>query len=239
MTTRLVVNGCSYMNAYSRGNGHTDLANNLGIPNAVSLAIPGSCNSRIIRTTLKDSYQTTENTLYIIGLTFLARGELPINTTQDLFEGRWLSTQHFHLLDKNKSDLHWTDSDSKKYIELKNKTEIFTQEDRLENLMYLLVSMIGNLLHRGHQIIVFRQPDDLHECELDNIKFTPLKKCVNIVDGLKWSAIPWQVSKNIQFSPKDYELPSGIRHPLSGEHGPLNEFLIEYIHQHTLHLSVL
>jgi hypothetical protein len=227
------------MNRYGLGQGHVELAAQLGIKNSFNLAIPGSCNSRIIRTTLKDSYQTTEKTLYIIGLTFLARGELPINAEQDLFEGRWLSTQHFHLLNKNKSDLHWTESDSKKYMELKTKSEMFTEEDRLENLMYLLVSMIGDLLRRGHQIVVFRQPDDLHECELDNIKFTLLKKCVNIIDGLKWAAIPWQVSQNIQFAPEDANLPMGIRHPLSGEHGSLNNFLLHHIKQHDLHLSVL
>lgn len=237
--TRLVSNGCSYMATFGRGNGHVDLAARLNIKNSASLAIDGSCNSRIIRTTLKDSYQTKEKTLYVLGLTFLSRGELPINAKEDPFEGRWLSTQHFQFPNNNKVASYWTEANSKKYMDLKNRTEIFTVEDRLEQLMYSLLGMIGDLLHRGHQVLVFRQPDDVYDSELDSSKFALLKNCVNIVDGLKWAAIPWQVDNNVKFSPEDIKHASGIRHVLPGEHDPLNKFLVEYINKHALYLSVL
>jgi hypothetical protein len=68
MTTRLVTNGCSYMRGIVRGNGHIELANSLGINHTQDLSLAGSCNSRIIRTTLKDSFGTDQSTLYIIGL---------------------------------------------------------------------------------------------------------------------------------------------------------------------------
>jgi len=237
--TRLVVNGCSYMAAYRNGNGHIDLATRLNITTSLSLAIPGSCNSRIIRTTLKDSYQTTEKTLYIIGLTFLSRSELPINAKEDPFEGRWLSTQHFQFPGNDKVASYWTESNSKKYMDIKNRTDVFTVSDRLENLMYLLTSMTGDLLHRGHQVIVFRQPDDVYDSELEKSKFAPLKNCVNIIDGLKWSAIPWQADNNVKFSPEDLKHAPGVRHVLAGEHAPLNKFLVEYINKHALYLPVL
>lgn len=227
------------MAGYAMGGGHQELAKKLNIGNAESLAVNGSCNSRIIRTTLKDSYSTTEKTLYIIGLTFLARGELPINAQQDAFEGRWLSTQHFQFPDNNKCLAYWTESDTKKYIELKNKTEADSVEDRLENLMYQLVSMINDLVSRGHQILVFRQPEDAYDHCLDTPKFTLLKKCVNILNGLTWAAIPWQFSNGAEFAPGDLVHPIGIRHALPGEHGPLNNFLLYYIKQHDLYLPVL
>ncbi len=59
----LVVNGCSYMEAYADGLGPLDLANRLGIPTADTLALGGSANTRIIRTTLKHSYQTDRPTI--------------------------------------------------------------------------------------------------------------------------------------------------------------------------------
>ena len=74
---RLVVNGCSYMKMFSEG-GIKDLSQRLEINFTKSLALSGSCNSRIIRTTLKDSYQTSMPTLYVIGTTYLSRHELPL-----------------------------------------------------------------------------------------------------------------------------------------------------------------
>jgi len=227
------------MASYAMGKGHLDLADKLNIEHSTSLAVNGSCNSRIIRTTLKDSYATTEKTLYVVGLTFLARGELPINVQQDPFEGRWLSTQHFQFPDNNKCQPYWTDSDTKKYVELKNKTEADSVEDRLDHLMYQLLSMVNDLTSRGHQILIFRQPEDAYDCYLDSSEFTLLKKCVNIVDGLSWAAIPWQYSNGTKFTPGDSIHPNGIRHVVPGEHGPLNNFLLDYIKQHDLYLSVL
>ena len=237
--TRLVVNGCSYINHYANGGGHVDLAQQLNIPVSHDLSFPGSCNSRIIRTTLKDSYHTEEKTLYILGLTFLSRGELPINANEDPFEGKWVSSPYWEDPGSLKLASYWVESNFKKYIYLKNRTEISTVEDCLEQLMYLLLGMVGDLLHRGHQVLVFRQPDDVYNSELDNLKFAPLTNCVNIVDGLKWAAIPWQANNNAKFVPEDIKHPTGIRHVLSGEHGPLNKFLIEYIKKHALYLPVL
>lgn len=236
--TRLVVNGCSYIAGYATGNGHIDLASRLNINNAISLAIPGSCNSRIIRTVLKDSYTTTHKTLYVLGITFLNRTELPISANKNLFEGKWLSIQehvnpYYHYVD------HWTKTDTEQFIDLKIKAELGSIEDYLEQLMYQLLSMIGDLINRGHYIIVFRNPGDLYDEYLGNARFTKLYECVNIVNGLSWQAIPWQLEQGIKFDPRDSALGFDIRHPLPGEHGPLNNFLVEYINKHALYLPVL
>ena len=100
MIKLLVVNGCSYAQVYANGNGHIDLARRLGIvghhniPQAVSLGIGGSANSRILRTTLKHSYITQVPTLYVLGLTFISRLELPICNPDNEFEGRWANPQN-------------------------------------------------------------------------------------------------------------------------------------------------
>jgi hypothetical protein len=226
------------MNTYSCGNGHIDLADRLGIATAASLAVPGSCNSRIIRTTLKDSYSTNDKTLYVIGLSFLARGEIPIGNDRDSLEGRWLSTLHFQF-PKNKVMPYFTESEVERFVELKIKTEMYSVEDLLEQLMYQLLSMINDLLHRGHQVLVFRNPEDTYNHCLDHTEFTQLKKCVNIIDGLAWSAILWQIEQGIKFVPGDVKHPPGIRHPMPREHNPLNNFLSEYIKEHALYLPVL
>lgn len=231
--TRLVVNGCSYMQAYAIGNGHVDLAKKLNISTAVSLAKPGSCNSRIIRTTLKDSYLTIEKTLYIIGLTFLGRTELPIADTGDSFEGKWLSIQN-----KFNPNYHynnqWTDDNCKQFIEIKLKAELYSIDDYLEQLMYQVLSMVGDLISRGHKVVVFRNPADSYDDCLTNSKFAQLNNCNNIVDGLKWKA-----EQGIKFDPADSNLNDDIKHPLPGEHASLNNFLFEYINKNALYLPIL
>jgi len=221
------------MEAYARGDGHIDLANKLNISNTTSLAVPGSCNNRIIRTTLKDSYCTTEKTLYIIGVTFLGRIELPINREQDAFEGRWLSFQN--TINPNHRYVDWWNAaDVKTVIDLKLKTELSGNEDQLENLMYQLLSMVGDLKSRGHQILIFRQVDNIYNNLLSKEKFIKLKNYVNIIDGLKWKAINWQHEQGIKFNPEDINLGFDVRHPLPGEHDPLNTFLLDYIKKYNL-----
>ena len=226
------------MDSYARGNGHADLAKQLNIDSAISLALSGSCNSRIVRTTLKDSYQTLEKTLYIIGLTFLGRTELPIADTGDEFEGKWISIQNefnptYHYNDQ------WTKTDFEQFLKIRLKAELYAIDDYLEQLMYQLLSMIGDLTNRGHRVVIFRNPADIYNDRLLNTKFAKLTECVNIVNGLTWAAIPWQAAQHIKFDPTDGHLNDGIRHPAPGEHKPLNNFLIEYINKHALHLPVL
>lgn len=238
MITRLVVNGCSYMYSYTKGGGHNDLANRLNISVAKSLTVPGSCNSRIIRTTLKDSYQTTEPTLYIVGLSFLGRSEFPIHHDTDEFEGRWTSIQNSVIPCARYLD-HWTKKDTEKFIEIKLKLESHGLEDYVENFQYQLLSMINDLKYRGHQVVVFRLPADVIDQVLSLKKFDKLRECVNIVDGLQWKGLLWQYENGVNPDPADEHLPLDIRHPLPGEHGPLNNFLFEYLNKHALYLSVL
>ena len=97
---RLVVNGCSYMNAYTCGGGHKDLGARLNIPNQVDLSQSGCSNGRIIRTTLKDSFLTQEKTFYLLGITFIVRNEITIlqlprhEKELDSFEGKWTNPQN-------------------------------------------------------------------------------------------------------------------------------------------------
>ena len=79
---RLVVNGCSYMNAYAQGGGHEDLASRLKIDTAVDQTQSGCANNRIIRTTIKDSHYN-ESTLYVLGMTFVGRSEATILKVQN------------------------------------------------------------------------------------------------------------------------------------------------------------
>ena len=232
MIARLVTNGCSYMGCYSRGNGHFDLSAKLKITDCNAIDKLGSCNSRIIRTTLKDSYLTETSTLYVVGLSFSNRHEIPVSVARD-FEGRWVNTRG--PLDEVKYYEHfWTVEDTTCLNEMLLKSEVYALEDILEDLMYRVLSMISDLKSRGHQVLVFQQPGIYPNNLLDKQKFNPLKNHVNIIGGLNWSALNWQRSQGIKFDPIDKHLREDIQHPLPGEHGPLNEFLFDYISRNKL-----
>ena len=251
--TRLVANGCSYMEVYTLGKGHTDLAQRLGIDKAESLALGGSANSRIIRTTLKDSYTATEPTLYVLGMTFVARNEIPIlkvdltkpgasdDYLRDLsLEGRWTNPQS--QMFKKYWEHHWTQQDTDRYVELMRKAEAYSSLDRTEDLMYRFLSMISDLQSRGHDAVIYNQADitftdPLQKGQIlsDAPKLKLFKSSKNFVHGLVWTAIQWQHSQGVASTTpnnlinRNNETPEEMKHRKPGEHQKLNEYLTAYI----------
>jgi hypothetical protein len=239
----LVVNGCSYMEGYARGNGHSDLAKQLGIASAESLAIGGSANSRIIRTTVKHSYQAAEPTFYIMGLTFVSRSELPILRVKDEvadFEGRWINPQNQEFADRY--DHFWNRDWSEQFVKFKLMTEVYSLIDRTEDLMYNTLSAIHSLQSRGHRVLVYQQADTDYHGFLNTPKLQPYQSTKNIIDGFKFAAVIYQHEQGVAKEPDvgagnfigPKAVPEHIRHPKPGQHQVLNDFLVDYIRTHNL-----
>jgi hypothetical protein len=256
----LVVNGCSYMDVYASGRGHIDLASQLGIPNAIDLSKGGSANSRILRTTLKHSYTLTEPALYILGMTFVSRSEIPILRYEvgvepdTSFEGRWTNPQN--QFTKNLWEHFWTEKDSRDWVETQHKVEVYSLLDRTEDLMYRMLATISDLTSRGHQVIMFQQADASYMFDepvgtsiIDSPRLALFASTKNIIQGFRWLAIQWQHEQGVPTtsytnmlvknpilmpgSPSD--TPENIKHRQTGKHQLLNQFLVDYIHNE-LHL---
>lgn len=250
MIQNLVVNGCSYTECYARGNGHIDLAKQLKIthqwqsktPNVTSLSIGGSANSRIIRTTIKHSYQTKEPTFYIMGMTFVSREELTILKGDDInptFEGRWCNPQNLEFSDNY--DHFWSREESEKFVEFKLKTEVYSLLDRTENLMYNILSAIHSLHARGHRVLVYQQADVSYRYLLDNPSLALLSSTDCIIDGFNWCAIEYQHEQGVEklpLAPGNFigpkTVPDHMRHPVPGHHQVLNDYLVNYINDHNI-----
>jgi len=229
----LVVNGCSYMESYAAGQGHVDLAKQLGLSNATSLAIGGSANSRILRTTLKHSY-TAPPTLYVLGMTFLSRLEIPICEPENDFEGRWVNPQNQEF--RQRWQYEWTQADSDQFVEIKLKSEVFSILDRAEDLMYRMLSTISDLQSRGHRVLMFQQADNLYTNLLNEPRLALFDR-PEIVGKFAWRATAWQAEQGVQ--PKDYGpgapyVPPDMTHPAIGHHQMLNEYLTNYIQERKL-----
>lgn len=229
----LVVNGCSYMESYAIGNGQAELADQLGLTNPVSLAIGGSANSRILRTTLKHSY-TAPPTFYVLGMTFLSRLEIPICEPVNEFEGRWVNPQNQEF--STRWQYGWTKKDSDQFVETKLKSEIYSILDRIEDLMYRMLSTISDLKSRGHRVLMFQQADTLYIDLLDNPRLR-FFDCPEIIDKFRWRSIAWQVGQGVQ--PTKYpvgsqHVPLEMTHPAIGHHQLLNKYLTNYIQEYKL-----
>jgi hypothetical protein len=220
------------MEVYAAGHGQDDLGSRLNIKHSSSLAIGGSANSRIIRTTLKHSYLTTVPTFYAIGATFLSRNEIAILTRDDnAFEGTWTNPQNQQF--KDRWIPTWTQRDTEKYVELKLKSDMFSTIDRLEDLQYRWLSLIESLRSRGHGCVIYQQSDDLHLEYMDDPRMKFFNLYPEIVNGYRWRAIAWQYHQGI---PPAYQsgVPDEMKHPATGHHQLVNEYLADYIKQQQL-----
>jgi len=233
MIKQLVVNGCSYMETYASGQGHVDLAKQLGLEPYPSLAIGGSANSRILRTTIKHSYAAPP-TMYVLGMTFLSRLEIPICEQLNEFEGRWVNPQNQEF--KGRWQFGWDHHESDKFVETKLKTEVYSILDRIEDLMYRMLSVIADLKSRGHGVLMFQQADNLYADFLNDPRLALFNQ-PEILGKFAWRAVPWQHEQGVPptiYPAGTQYVPKEITHPLSGHHQKLNEYLTTYIREHNL-----
>jgi len=219
------------MDCYAQGGGHKDLATKLNIDNAVNLTQSGCANGRIIRTTLKDSYDN-EPTLYVLGMTFLNRKEAPIldlekdEKEESSFEGKWTNPQN--QIFQKRWNSYWKQKDTDDFVNLKLKEEIIGTVDLAEDLMLRMCAMIDSLKLRGHDAIIYQQADTCYQPFLDTPRLALFKKYSQFIEGFKWCAIQWQHSQGVPalgdpFPSKYGKAPEDIQHREPGEHKVLNE----------------
>lgn len=218
------------MYTYASGQGHHDLAERLDIPVASSLAVSGSANSRILRTTLKHSYTTNRPTFYVLGMTFLSRDELPLLKATNNFEGAWTNPQNQDH--KRLWQPPWTAQDTDTYVELKLKWEWNTQIDRAEDLQYRMLSLISDLRSRGHGVLIYNQADDTLDKWQNDARLRLLGETGSIIQAYRWRAIQYQHEQDVPFM--DYgdssnNIPDNMKHRVAGYHDTLNVYLVDYI----------
>lgn len=234
MVNRLAINGCSYMQYFSDGGGHIDLANRLGIARADNIARNGSCNDRIVRTTLKDSF-SNEPTLYVMGISFLTRFELPILSGRDEFEGKWISvTTAGGTSGQYEFDTFFDDKKIKEYSHFWDRCTVLGLEDLMEDLMYRIMSMIDSLTRRGHRIVIFNTAEHTVDSYIFKLKFNLLRSLPAIIDGLQWKSISWQFDQGAAWPAIDEQYPRDCRHVRPGDHSYLNTYLVDYINKNNL-----
>jgi hypothetical protein len=234
MIDTLIINGCSYNEVYAAGPGPKKLAQTLALSKAESIALGGSNNSRILRTTLKHSYQSKSKNLYLIGLTFLSRWELPIvdSSPGQQFEGRWINPQS-QQRQENQIQPNWTSTDTTVFKDLMFKSSTWGIADLLEDLMYKCLATASDLHRRGHAVVFWNNCDDLVEPEIEknSHRFELLNQDI-FIDKLTWCAVPWQHQQGAK--PIQYQLgtqlpPNHLHHIHPDSYQLLNQYLTDWI----------
>ena len=161
----LYANGCSFTN-----DNHVHLkldqplyaeilANRLGI-SCMNNAFPGSCNRRIIRTTIRDCVSNNfgPETFVLVQLTFLERTEKPYQIAKHNAWKKTHRTAEWELHESVKLD----DPDNRPYSE--NFLRHFDLKAELLNLATDLVMMTGFLQYRNIPYYVFFYPNLSGQC---------------------------------------------------------------------------
>jgi hypothetical protein len=230
--SRLASIGCGYMQGYAHGQGHLDLAQRLSIDSAVDLSLSDSSNSRIFRVLSADSLKTPDPTLYVIGLTFLGRWDLPLNKHPREQEGRWVSFQNHRSVIQSLEHSVLSPGEFDNLLDIKLKIEAFSISDRLFDLALDLRNIIHSLRQRDHGCVIFNTADDLILPWLNDNSIKDLLDVPEIIDGLRWMSVPYQFDYGVTASHFDTEyadVPLHHRHTNPGEHEVLNDFLTNYI----------
>jgi hypothetical protein len=108
-------------------------------------------------------------------------------------------------------------------------------QDAGMDLQWRLLSLIDTLHYNQHRVVIFNTAEHGVDYWLvDNPKFDPIRKRKEVIDGLLWRSIPWQLNQGARWPTEDEIYPWDCRHVTPGDHKWLNEFLVNYINNNNI-----
>lgn len=218
----ILINGCSFLS-----NGHykthfKELVN----ADVVNLAKAGSCNRRIIRTTVDYIEQHPTVNLVILGLTFFDRQEIPILKYPKKEEGRWVSYNSRGLqgsfINRNDKLITGTYDQVDDYIQQRYRFDI--NEFYLDQLYTDLRLLIGYLNSREIGLCILNMCDKHH-------KKVSFGKSVMPLDFI---ANEFMETSGCRSPDEDKQLPFNARHHFEDDVLILVEYILKYIRENDI-----
>jgi hypothetical protein len=201
----------------------------------INAGVPGSCNRRIIRTTLRDL--SNKNGIALIGLTFISRTELwqpkLANNSND---------GDFHSIDIEQTGLNWQQGliktivpDVYKYANsdvldyYKQWLLHYNPESELTNLLTDIILLSGWLTLNNIKHLIFSNVDVLPTVDFNAPFIKSLHASIlenkNIIDP--WSFSFGTYALSCGHKPKDYHLYGVHGHPGEQAHQEFSQYLLE------------
>lgn len=217
----ILINGCSFLS-----NGHYETHfRELINAKVINLAKPGSCNRRIIRTTL-EYVEKNPIDLVILGLTFFDRQEIPILKYPNRVEGNWVSYNSMGLQGSfvNTTDelLNGTYNQIENFIRQRYKFDI--NEFYLDQLYTDLKLLSGYLSNSGIGLCVLNMCDKHHKTIKLGKSIMPLNFIAN----------EFMENAGCKFPVEDQDLPINARHHFEGDVLVLVEHILKYIRENDI-----
>lgn len=217
----ILVNGCSFMDNWHYAH---DLRRLLSA-DVINLAKPGSCNRRIIRTTV-DHIQKNPVDLVIIGLTFYDRQEGPFLVQPKEREGHWVSY--------NSQGLHGTFIESTDACEdatykmvddyVKDRYRFDIGPKYLEQLYLDIEMFTGYLCNKGIAYCIINMCDKHHNKEFSDPGIVPLSFIAN----------EFMEGRGVQTVDADKSLPPNARHHYGPDTICFTEYVVDYIKKNNI-----
>ena len=205
----------------------------------INKAIPGSCNRRIIRTTLRDVNEIADDVLVLIGLTFISRSEIwrpdlpAVDNDGHFYQIR--PTQNVSwtngLMDSIVPNIHEkVDPVVSEYY--KEWIIHYNRESQMTELCTDLFMLIGWLRSKGIKYKIFSNVDKLEGSEyvgynspfISSLQDTILKD-EGVIDPWKFSFGTFAREQGLQ--PKDEHLYGIHGHPGARAHELFAKYLLE------------
>lgn len=237
--SKLLLNGCSYAHRwahewYTTGN-ISALAQRLGYDETVSLAVSGSSNARIFRTTLEYLTLNPDVDFVVIALTFYNRFEAPWASPRPI-EGRWVSYSHNGVTNRE-SDEHlvYERPEIKRYIDDRYRYDLGVEY--IDALLADLIFFTGWLDAQGYKYCIINPCERLYADDkgmFDTAKMRWIRENPKIVDIENFIANKWMHEQGAVCPEDETNLDPMYRHYGNDGFTMLNEFMYNYITKNCL-----
>lgn len=209
---KVLLNGCSFMDNYHYREQFAELL----VADVVNIAKPGSCNRRIIRTTVEHVEQNHTD-LVILGLTFYDRQESPFANKLD----PWVSynAQGIQAVFSNIADYQSIEEFAQlnRYVDARYRYDI--NQHYLDSLYLDLRMLAGYLTYKNIKYCIFNTCDRHHKPVDLGTGFIPFNFIGN----------EFLEQKGAEYFEQDSELPQNARHHYGKDVIILTQYLVDYI----------
>jgi hypothetical protein len=231
---KLLVNGCSFSANYYLAN---NLAKQIGLDGAVSIANGGSSNRRIIRTTLEYLEEHNDIGFVLIGLSFSRRKEgtfLPVEKDVDNWVQYSNNGIQWHYIPEG-SKFKTSKEQVEQYIQDVYATDLDIKH--IDQLLCDLTLLSGYLSNRGinHLFYNFCERRYLEYFENVNSKYQQIvERNPHIVPLDKFIANLFLYEHGAKYAEPEERWMPFARHYNGDEYIHLNNYFIHYLRTHKL-----
>jgi len=237
----LLINGCSYGNAWQRGKKDQDIANKLNSNTFTNLSNRGSSNGRIYHSTMEFISKNPDVDFVILSLTFCHRFEGPWADVKDIYDGRWICYASHgippHWLNRMKGKNSAELDKINKYIQ--DRIILDAGIEYVNRYLENIITFSSWLDSKNIRYCIFNACEGLKniiatEPDIEMEKISWIKENKRIIDIENFISNQWMHDNGANIPYEGLGLDPKIVHYDKDGYALLNDFLYSYITENCL-----